>query len=275
MTAFENYSDSPENIGIHPGAGVGLRYQVVLLLDCSTSMTSATVPREGESVPSVGTKFTAMCDGLSKWVPKLREDPRLEHALDLAVITFGPGGVQVHRTRGDLTEPATAAEAFSSVGLFGLPVLGTGGVTPMVEAIRTALEVVRIRKTQLIDKGLQYYRPMIWMLSDGEPTDDRGQPLGMPGVADIAKTLRDQESRGMYLFFAVDVGGADQAVLEALGGANGAVAFEGTDWLKLFMAISNSMHHIGSQKDISELKRQMVPRSLDQLITYLTDNQPL
>lgn len=59
-----------------------------------------------------------------------------------------------------------------------------GGLTPMGHALLKAVEAVERRKQQYKEQGINYYRPWIWLITDGYPTDiftPTDQLLILPG----------------------------------------------------------------------------------------------
>ena len=120
------------------------RLPVYLLVDVSGSMT-------GEPIESVKS-------GIQMLVASLRKDPQALETAYLSVITFGSNAQQV--------VPLTELAAFQP------PELTAGGMTAMGEALEllckcAAKEVV---KTTAERKG--DWRPMVFLLTDGIPTDD-------------------------------------------------------------------------------------------------------
>ena len=116
----------------------------VLLLDTSGSM-------------SQNGKITSLMEGLTVFKKDVAKDELASKRVDLSVITFGNGVSVTHD--------------FSSIEDFEPPVLSADGYTPMGEAIFKAIDFVEQRKQQYRDKGIDYYRPWIFMITDGEPTD--------------------------------------------------------------------------------------------------------
>ena len=76
---------------------------------------------------------------------------------EIAILAFG--GVV------DLVQDFVTAETFTP------PVLQAHGNTPMGEAINRAIDLVAERKQIYKTHGISYYRPWIFLLTDGGPTD--------------------------------------------------------------------------------------------------------
>ena len=85
---------------------------------------------------------------------------------------------------------ATDGATFVPAAIFTPPTLTAGGVTPMFEAIRTAIDLSERRKAELDDEGIQRFRPLIFMLTDGGPTDDSGNRVPRADWAPVAAHAR-------------------------------------------------------------------------------------
>lgn len=120
------------------------RLPVYILLDVSGSMT--------------GTPIEAVRQGVKSLLADLRNDPSALESAFLSVITFSDGAKQV----APLTDLAEFRE----------PEIRAGGPTHLGAALKLLLERVpqEVRKTSETVKG--DYRPIIFLLTDGEPTDD-------------------------------------------------------------------------------------------------------
>ncbi|MBP5639749.1 MAG: VWA domain-containing protein [Victivallales bacterium] len=120
------------------------RLPVYLLVDVSGSM-------HGEPIESVK-------NGLQMLVAALRKDPQALETAYLSVITFGSNAQQVI----PLTELAS----------FNMPEISAGGCTVLGEALKLVCKCRdnEVTKTTATQKG--DWRPMVFILTDGVPTDD-------------------------------------------------------------------------------------------------------
>jgi uncharacterized protein YegL len=57
-----------------------------------------------------------------------------------------------------------------------LPLLSCGGVTDFVKALRLLRQRIEEDVTQLSNAGREVLRPVAFLLTDGQPTDDQGHP---------------------------------------------------------------------------------------------------
>jgi uncharacterized protein YegL len=168
------------------------RCPVVLLLDTSGSM-------EGRPIQELN-------NGLVAFSSSIKEDRLAALRVEVAMITFG-GEVEAIDLRSGTyqTIPFDATQAFVTVDQFLPPVLEPNGDTDMGGAMRRALQLLRDRKDIYKQAGLDYYRPWIFLITDGQPTD-----VGWESAADQA---REEETRKGVLVFPVGVEGADMEIL--------------------------------------------------------------
>lgn len=119
------------------------RLPVYLLLDCSGSM--------------VGEPMEAVRQGIKALLSELRGDPQALETAYLSVITFDSRARQVI----PLTE----------LMLFREPELKAGGATVLGGALRVLIECVgtEVRRASPTQKG--DWRPLVFILTDGSPTD--------------------------------------------------------------------------------------------------------
>ncbi|GMU87266.1 MAG: hypothetical protein AMXMBFR48_25070 [Ignavibacteriales bacterium] len=147
------YNNSKENTNMNSNSVVKYsddlvtnptsRIACTLLLDISGSMS--------------GDPIDALNDGLKRFVKDVKADDFAAYAVDLAIVTFG-GSVQVH----------TPFQNMSSVTV---EELYAGGGTPMGEAVEVAMDLLEERKDEYKRNGVSYYRPWMFLMTDGQPTD--------------------------------------------------------------------------------------------------------
>ena len=121
------------------------RCPCVLLLDTSYSMS-------GEKIAELNRGLDDFAEDVSTQIPVGRAK-----RVEVAIVTFGP---------------VQTIQYFVTADEFRAPMLGAEGDTPMGAAIEKAIELIEERKATYKASGIGYYRPWIFLISDGAPTDD-------------------------------------------------------------------------------------------------------
>jgi hypothetical protein len=119
-------------------------FAVTFLLDTSGSMGGEPIQR--------------LNDGLNGLVRSLQSDDNAD-IIDIAVITFG-GSVNVTMPH----TPISRIEADFN--------LSASGLTPMGEGLLKAAEITNERRRLYNANGVMTFKPWIFMITDGEPTDN-------------------------------------------------------------------------------------------------------
>lgn len=190
----------------------------VLLLDTSGSMA--------------GEKIAALNDGLRSFKDEVLEDDLARKRVDLAVVTFGSG--------------AEVLSNFSSIQDFEVPTLTAGGSTPMGQAIKKGVELLEVRKQQYKAQGTDYYRPWLFLITDGAPTDIQ------PGTAvwdEVVRLVHDGEASKRFMFFAVVVEPGDAELLGQIAPPNRPPEkLVGTKFRELFRWLSKSQAKVSASR---------------------------
>ncbi len=193
------------------------RCPCVLLLDTSSSMA-------GPSIDQLNA-------GLRQFQKELGNDALASQRVEIAVITFGPVKV---------------VQDFITADNYAPTDLRAEGDTPIGAAIMEALELLRLRKQQYQANGIAYYRPWLFLITDGAPTDH---------WAAAAKAIKDAESSKSLAFFPVGVDGADMEILKQLS-VRAPIRLRGVMFRELFQWLSNSLSGV-SRSQVGD--RLMLP----------------
>lgn len=118
------------------------RCPCVLLLDVSGSMN--------------GRPLDELNAGLATFRDELSADALAMKRVDVGIVTFGPVKVET---------------PFTSASTFYPPTLQSQGDTPMGAAILQALNMVEDRKRDYRANGISLFRPWVFLITDGAPTD--------------------------------------------------------------------------------------------------------
>lgn len=191
------------------------RCPCVLLLDVSGSMT--------------GLSLDELNAGLTLFKDELAADSLAMKRVEIGIVTFGPVNVEM---------PFTTAAAFFP------PTLQAQGDTPMGAAILEALNMVRDRKQDYRSNGISYYRPWVFLITDGGPTD---------AWKAAAEAVREGEASKQFAFFAIGVKGANMDVLRQISSAREPLSLEGMKFRELFKWLSSSLSSVSKSTLGSEV----------------------
>lgn len=203
------------------------RTACVLLLDTSFSMTSDTANGE--------TRLSQLNRGFKAFAAALDSDPMARRSVEVEVVTFGGmPTVEIPFTEGrDLLALNT-------------PDFDADGATPLGAAIQLALESVDLRKKSYQAAGIEYYRPWIWILTDGAPTDG-------DVFTHAAARLKEAEAANHVAVFGVCIGDSDRTMLQSamsrkvLGLPEESGAYvEMFEWLSRSISIASSQSRPGA-----------------------------
>ncbi len=178
------------------------RCPVVLLLDTSGSMEP---------------QMQRVNDGLRTLRNDLAADPLASQRVEIAIVTFGP---------------VRLIQDFVTVDRWLPPRLSASGGTPIGEGLLFSIKQLQMRKSAYREAGVSYYRPWIWLVTDGAPTDAWRESLD---------TVHAETARGGIELFTVGTDNADFSVLAEIGFPRTPVMLRDAKYREMFVWLSQSL----------------------------------
>lgn len=201
MTMAINFDDVQFSTNPEP------RCPCVLLLDTSGSMAGAPI--------------SELNAGLQTFARELATDRLAMLRVEIAIIGFGPVAV---------------VQDFVTASHFTPPTLQARGDTPLGTALNLALDRLEQRKQAYKQNGISYYRPWVFLITDGQPTDGEVWRVA-------ARHLQEAEGNKKLAFFAVGVEGAEMAMLGQLS-TRQPLKLRGLSFRELFTWLSSSLSSV-------------------------------
>ncbi len=192
------------------------RCPCVLLLDTSGSM-------HGEAIE-------ALNQGLLSFKDELINNSLASRRVEVAIVTFDSA--------------VNIVQDFVTADQFQPPILTAQGLTNMGSGINKSLDMIQERKTQYRANGIAYYRPWIFMITDGEPQGELEQV-----VEQAAQRLQTDEANKRVAFFSVGVENANMMRLSQIA-VRAPLKLKGLNFIEMFVWLSASMSAVShSQVD--------------------------
>lgn len=190
------------------------RCPCVLLVDTSGSMQGAAI--------------SALNEGLRAFKNDLMKDALASRRVEVAIVTFS-SDVQI-------------VQDFVTADQFEPPTLHAEGATLMGSAIHQALDLLAARKAQYRASGVAYYRPWVFLITDGEP---QGEPEDV--ILQASQRIRDDEQNKRVAFFAV---GVEEANLDRLRQitVRTPVRLIGLNFVEMFVWLSRSTQAVSHSR---------------------------
>ncbi len=177
----------------------------VLLLDTSSSMAGSPIASLNKAI------------GMFKEQTMLSEQAR--KSVDIAIIEFN--------------DTANVVQDFTPLSQMTAVKLSATGCTSMGMGINLAIDKVKERNRFYQTMGTPCYKPWIFMITDGAPTDD---------ISLAQQRIADEESKGKHgklKFWAVGVPGYSQEILTSL--TKRCIALDEANFKGIFNWMSESM----------------------------------
>ncbi len=190
------------------------RCPCVLLLDTSGSMS--------------GPPIDALNEGLAAFAEELNKDDLAKKRVEVSVISFN--------------SQVKTVQDFITADRFEAPILQPGGLTSMGMGINAALDAIADRKTSYRNNGVTYYRPWVFLITDGEP---QGEPE--KEIDRAIDRLKDDEANKRVAFFAVGVENANMKRLSEIV-VRHPLKLKGLQFREMFVWLSASMQRVSHSK---------------------------
>ena len=219
VSTMDQIPFGPESLGTNSFAdNPEPRCPCILLLDVSGSMQGAPI--------------SELNSGLAVYKDEVAADALAAKRVEVAIVTFG--------TTVQTLVDFTTAESFVP------PTLQADGQTPMGSAINQAIDMIDQRKQTYRANGVGYFRPWIFMITDGGPTDE---------WKSAAARIKQGEAAKAFSFFAVAVEGANLEVLSQLS-ARTPLQLKGLRFRDLFLWLSRSQQSVSRSTPGDEVPLQ-------------------
>ncbi len=177
-------------------------------------------------------------DNLNRAINTFRENVSMDELsrkrVDVAVVTFD--------------DSVNVVLPFTPISEMPTVELDTGGLTGMGRGINQAIDLVKDRNRLYQSMGTQCFKPWIFMITDGAPTDD---------ISGARERIQLEESKGKLKFFAVGVNGYDKGTLFSL--TNRVMELREADFTGIFNWMSESMVAISVSSVEAEAPLPMLP----------------
>ena len=185
------------------------RCPCLLLLDTSGSMR--------------GKPLDELNAGIRQFKDELFADEMAQKRVEIAILGFGPVRVLSEFQTPDVFEP---------------PTLTATGDTPIGAAIEAGLALLDQRKQSYKNNGVSYYRPWIFLITDGGPTDYWQA---------AAEKVKAGEAANSFSFFSVGVEGARMDILAQIT-TREPLKLQALRFRDLFSWLSNSLGSVSKSK---------------------------
>ena len=215
----------------------------VLLLDTSSSMS--------------GPPIDSLNKALRDFKEKLSMDEMAQKRVDIAIIEFN--------------STARVVQNFTPILEMQPVTLTASGSTAMGAGVNMAIDMVKDRNRFYHSLGTPVYKPWIFMITDGAPTDD---------IENAARRVQEEERKGTHgklKFFALGVDGYDKDTLfKFFEGCDKAqkrvmeLTDPNADFSSIFNWMSESMSAISVSRVGEDVKVAKLPDNV-QVVKLATD----
>ena len=195
------------------------RCPCVLVVDVSSSM--------------YGNKMNQLNSGIATFEQELKADQLASLRTEVAIVTFGSG--------------AEMRQDFVTADQFSPPTLRANGATEMSAGINLALDKIEERKKMYRDNGIDYYRPWLFLITDGAPTETPKE------VNAMSERLKSADGDKRVAAFSVGVQGADMDLLTEISPRR-PLMLKGLEFTSMFVWLSQSMSRVSASRTDDEIE---------------------
>jgi uncharacterized protein YegL len=175
-----------------------------------------------------GERIQALNNGLQTFKNALVADPVAALRVEVAIASFD--------------SVVRVVQDFVTADAYEPPALTARGQTCMGTGILKALDLVQARKAHLRAYAIQYYRPWVFMVTDGKP---EGESPSL--IEEAARRIREDEANKRVAFFVVGVENADMERLRQIS-VREPVKLAGLKFEDMFLWLSTSMTKVAQAK---------------------------
>jgi len=176
-----------------------------------------------------GSPITELNKGLNEFYKAVEEDLIASSRLEICIIGFGS---QIK----NIQQP-------SLISGFKMPELVVEGSTRLVDAVREAIKKTEERKQWYKETGQPYYRPLIVLITDGEP--DAKQDIN-----GLSVEIREAVNNKKFTFFGLGVQGYNHEKMEQICPPSAPpLPLSGYKFSEFFKWLSNSIGIITKSKE--------------------------
>jgi uncharacterized protein YegL len=207
----------------------------VLLLDTSSSMS--------------GPPINSLNKALQDFQKKVSMDELAQKRVDIAIVEFN--------------DSARLVQDFTPISQMSPITLQAIGSTAMGAGINMAIDMVKARNQFYSEKvGTPFYRPWVFMITDGAPTDD---------ITVAARRIKEEESKGTYgklKFFALGVPGFNEKILVDLTShqkPQRIMELEDVDFKGIFNWMAKSMVLISASRVEEDVQLSPLPQNVNRI----------
>lgn len=158
-----------------PSGGSARKVPICLVLDCSGSMRYPDGTRLA--------KIDELNNNIDAFLEYVRNDPKASKICDLCIITMGDSVRVVSR--------------YTTVDRIHFGHFAAAGGTPLGTAMTEAIRLLTERRQYYRDNDIEHYKPILMVMTDGDPTDD---------ISFISRTVSDMVLNKEMKIFPVGIG---------------------------------------------------------------------